>query len=77
MVGCERGTNKCWGISKFTCILYLLILYLTIKIHKCRFVIHTQISNNFGKTQNFGTFFSKTTLVIKKTSRIIFILNFA
>ena len=39
MVGCERETNKCWGISKFACILYLLILYLTIKIHKCRFVI--------------------------------------
>ena len=76
MVGCERDTNKCWGISKFACILYLLILYLTIKIHKCRFVIHTKISNNFGKPHNFGIFFSKTTLVIKKTSRIILILNF-
>ena len=36
-----------------------------------------QISNNFGKPHNFGIFFSKTTLVIKKTSRIILILNFA
>ena len=66
MVRCERDTNKFWGISKFACILYLLILYLTIKIDKCRFVIHTQISNNFGKPHNFQIFFSKTTLVIKK-----------
>ena len=42
-----------------------------------KFVIHTQISNNFGKPHNFGIFFSKTTLVIKKTSKIILILNFA
>ena len=49
---------------------------LTILHSKCA-NFATVISNNFGKPHNFEIFFSKTPLVIKKSSRIIQILNFA